>query len=53
MTQREAAADLGVHFVTWARWETGSSRPRGLAVRVVEEWIVQSAERGGGDVAQA
>ena len=42
VTQKEVAITIGVAPVTLARWETGSSRPRGLARRFVELWIADA-----------
>jgi DNA-binding transcriptional regulator YiaG len=39
LSQEKAASAIGVSRVTLARWETGSHRPRGPAVRFVELWI--------------
>ena len=39
LSQETAAATIGMSQVTLARWETGSHRPRGPAVRFVELWI--------------
>lgn len=39
VTQAKAADLIGVDRVTVARWETGSSSPRGAARRFVELWI--------------
>lgn len=49
MTQREAALDVGVHPVTWARWETGAAHPSGPALRFVLGWIDGAASAGGSD----
>mgnify|MGYP001592627382 CR=1 FL=1 len=38
-SQHEAAAALGVHPVTWARWEAGLAEPRGLYRRAVDAWV--------------
>lgn len=42
MNQEGAAEAIGVSRVTLARWETGSHRPRGPAVRFVEIWIARA-----------
>ena len=39
VSQETAATAIGVSRVTLARWETGSHRPRGPAVRFVELWV--------------
>ena len=41
-TQAEAASQLGVARETLARWETGSAKPRGLALRFLEEWAARA-----------
>ena len=48
LTQGQAAADLGCHRVTLAKWETGAHRPNGVALRAVERWIEESAKPRGG-----
>lgn len=46
VTQAEAAEDLGIDRATLAEYETGSSRPVGLALRyLMEVWIPRSYER--------
>jgi DNA-binding transcriptional regulator YiaG len=39
LNQDRAAEAIGVSRVTLARWETGSHRPRGPALRFVELWV--------------
>jgi transcriptional regulator with XRE-family HTH domain len=39
LTQAQTAAELGVHTVSVGRWEIGASRPTGLALRFVVEWM--------------
>lgn len=51
LTQESAAATIGVSRVTLARWETGSHRPRSLALRYVELWIARALGEKAHDVA--
>ena len=44
LTQEQVADLLGVGWASIARWETGSCRPRGLALRFVEAWIKEVME---------
>ena len=46
LTQEGAAGSLGVGIASVARWEAGTHRPRGIVLRVVEEWIVRSPKGG-------
>ncbi len=41
-----------MHFVTVAKWETGSSRPRGMALKFLEQWIESTEENDHGQDAQ-
>ena len=44
-SQARAAAELGLAQPTFARWESGSRRPSGLALRyLLEVWIPRSLE---------
>jgi len=45
-TQEAAALDLGIGRVTLSRWESGTHIPRGIVLRVVEEWIAASKSGG-------
>lgn len=51
MSQPQAARELGISTSRLANWETGESRPRGLALRyLLEVWIPRSLEgREGGE----
>ena len=49
MTQAEAAESLGVHWVTFSRWETGANQPKGLALKAAEAWIGRTRKQGGSD----
>jgi len=42
LNQDRAAEAIGVSRVTLARWETGSHRPRGIAMRFVELWAAHA-----------
>jgi DNA-binding XRE family transcriptional regulator len=46
LSQDAAALSIGINRVTLARWETGEHAPRGLVLRVVEEWIAASRKGG-------
>lgn len=46
LTQRQAAKLLGVHQVTIAKYEADMKRPRGLALRGLEEWIARTLKGG-------
>jgi len=48
LTQEAFAAELGVHQVTVARWETGTRVPRGLVRRFLELWLAEKAPKKGG-----
>ena len=46
MTQHEAAEELGVDQGAFAKWESGSRHPSGLALRyLLEVWIPRSLKR--------
>ena len=38
-SQEVAAEAVGVHPVSWARWECGMAVPRGLYMQAVERWL--------------
>ena len=45
VTQAEAAVELGIAQPVLAKWESGSRRPSGLALRyLLEVWIPRSIE---------
>jgi len=39
LSQAQAAAAVGVHQVSWARWECGMAEPRGLYAAAVAWWL--------------
>ena len=39
LTQREAAAQVGVPGNTWARWERGKRHPKGLSLAALARWM--------------
>ena len=44
LTQEQVADLLGVGWASVARWETAYCRPRGLALKYVENWIKEVME---------
>lgn len=50
-TQAEAATALGTTQPTWARWESGSAKPRGVALRLLADWAERMVREGGSDAA--
>ena len=45
LTQHELAAELGVHHITIAFWETGSQRPGRFARAFVERWLEEAQSK--------
>ncbi|MFT7464308.1 MAG: transcriptional regulator with XRE-family HTH domain [Pseudohongiellaceae bacterium] len=43
MTQHDVARELGLHPVSVARYETGSSKPTGPALAYIELWIAAAS----------
>ena len=41
LTQREAAAQVGVPANTWARWERGERHPKGLSLAALARWMAR------------
>jgi transcriptional regulator with XRE-family HTH domain len=45
-TLAEAAAVVGVHWNTWARWERGEMRPSALAQQAVRDALAKRDKEG-------
>ncbi len=44
LTQREAAASIGVHLVTWQSWESGKHAPTGVYETILTNWAYPPKE---------